>query len=281
MSLAPETLLEAGQAVLAAGAPEAKVAAAQAAMELIKMGAPLGDIAGASAPSGPARPVRPPLVPPAGVPRRRLSSPAGRAALLHAIAHIEFNAIDLAFDMAIRFCSETDLLGMDTEAFVKDWISVGGDEARHFGLISERLADLDCAYGDLPAHNGLWEAADATAGNLLARLVVAPLILEARGLDVTPDMIERLRVQGDEASVSVLEVIYRDEIGHVACGKRWFSTVCARLELEPVETFRNLQEKYFSGRLKPPFNHSARDAAGLDRAFYERRTNQSDVKVDG
>ncbi|WP_428408098.1 ferritin-like domain-containing protein [Hyphococcus sp.] len=261
------SLLTAAVEVLETAEPKAKAAAAAVAGDLRDAGAPLG--APSALPDRPARPARPELVPPGEVPRRRLGSPEGRAALLHAIAHIEFNAIDLAFDMAARFAREIEAAGLDGTAFARDWISVGGEEARHFRMIEARLADLDCRYGDLPAHDGLWEAAESTSHDALARLAVAPLILEARGLDVTPDMIERLNSAGDNASAAALEVIYREEVGHVACGKRWFDALCAARGLQPEETFKSLRNRHFRGQLKPPFNHEARAKAGLSQGFYE------------
>jgi uncharacterized ferritin-like protein (DUF455 family) len=270
------TLIDAAAAVLRAAEPAAKVAAAEAADWLARSGAPLGADT-SSAPETPARPDRPRLVAPSEVSRRRLGTPLGRAALLHAIAHIEFNAIDLAFDMACRFVPALQADGLDARAFAVDWISVGGEEASHFSLLEDRLAALGCRYGDHPAHNGLWEAAAKTRGEVLARLAIAPLILEARGLDVTPDMIERLRAAGDGDSAAALEVIYREEVGHVACGKRWFDALCAARGLEPIETFTLLRRKYFPGSLKPPFNHEARALAGLPRAFYEPIGNETGV----
>jgi uncharacterized ferritin-like protein (DUF455 family) len=237
--------------VLKTAAPEAKSQAALAAAAMCEGGAALGDFREIP-PIRPKRPPLPVLSPPSEVPRRRFGSPHGRAALLHAIAHIEFNAIDLAFDMAARFAGDVQRLGLDPGAFTADWFSVGGDEARHFRLICDRLADLGVAYGDFPAHDGLWEAAEATSGNLLARLAVAPLILEARGLDVTPNMAQRLRDSGDADSAEVLNIIYRDEIGHVACGYRWFLSICRAFEHQPAEMFHSLKAKYFAGALKPP-----------------------------
>ena len=266
---APGCLLEAACAVLKAGAPEDKTAAARRAAALLAGGADLGEASRFEAPAAPARPEKPPLAPPGAVPRRRLGSEAGRVALIHAIAHIEFNAIDLAFDMAARFAGEIDRLGLDARAFAADWIGVGEDEARHFGMVADRLAALGTAYGDLPAHNGLWEAAEDTAGSLAARLAVAPLVLEARGLDVTPGMIERLRAAGDEESAAILTVIYEDEIGHVACGRRWFNRVCDAMGRPPAEEFKTLLATHFKGDLKPPFNHEARARAGLPRAYYD------------
>ncbi len=261
------TIVDAAGAVLAAAAPVDKIASARAALEAVEAGAPLGG--GSAPPARPARPDRPLLTPPADVPRRRLGSPEGRIALLHAVAHIEFNAIDLAFDMAARFGQAIARAGLDANAFVADWIRIGEEEARHFSLIEARLTDYGAAYGDLPAHDGLWEAASATGHDVAARLAVAPMILEARGLDVTPGMIDRLRAAGDEKSGAVLQTIYDDEIGHVACGDRWFHAVCKARGENPVAAFRALKDRYFAGVLKPPFNHAARDAAGLDRRFYE------------
>lgn len=261
------TLLAAAAAVLETADPADKTAAAEKADALRLASAPLG--APVKAPDRPARPEKPDLVPPGAVPRRRLGSPEGRAALLHAIAHIEFNAIDLAFDMALRFTAAIEAAGLNGEAFAHDWIRVGGEEARHFRMIEARLGDLNCRYGDYPAHDGLWEAAETTAHDALARLAVAPLILEARGLDVTPDMIERLKAAGDSASAAPLEVIYREEVGHVACGKRWFDALCAARGLDPAPAFRRLRDECFRGQLKPPFNHEARAKAGLSQGFYE------------
>ncbi len=269
MTQPPLTLLEAAIAVLKSDSATAKCAAAEQAVSALSAGAQVGDFAHMRPPLRPARPPRPVLTRPADVPRRRLGSPEGRIALLHAIAHIEFNAIDLAFDMAARFASEINSLGLNSLAFLRDWFGVGGDEARHFGLIARRLSELGATYGDFPAHNGLWEAAENTSENLLARVVVAPLILEARGLDVTPGMIARLRSAGDYQSAAVLEVIYEEEISHVACGKRWFHAICNAQSLEPAATFHALQAEYFTGALKPPFNHEARERAGLSRELYD------------
>ena len=261
------TIVDAAVAVLAAADPVDKLAAAQRALETVETGAPMGG--GIAPPPRPARPARPILTAPGNVPRRRLGSAEGRIALLHAVAHIEFNAIDLAFDMAARFHGAIAEAGLNASAFLADWIGVGAEEARHFSLIEARLGDYGAAYGDLPAHDGLWEAAGATAHDVAARLAIAPMILEARGLDVTPGMIDKLRAAGDEKSGAVLQIIYDEEIGHVACGDRWFHAVCKAQGEVPVTAFRALKGRYFAGGLKPPFNHAARDAAGLDRRFYE------------
>ncbi|MEL6507845.1 MAG: ferritin-like domain-containing protein [Pseudomonadota bacterium] len=225
-------------------------------------------------PDIPQRPSRLRLVRPADVPRRRLGSEAGRASLLHAIAHIEFNAIDLAFDMAARFTPSVAAMGLNWEAFLNDWLTVGREEALHFSLINDRLTAFGLAYGDLPAHAGLWDAARQTADSVLARLAIAPMVLEARGLDVTPTMIEKLRTHGDHDSALILQRIYDDEIGHVAIGTSWFEGVCAKEGKQPLETFHQLVAERFSGQIKPPFNVAGRAEAGLDFAFYGRLARQ-------
>jgi uncharacterized ferritin-like protein (DUF455 family) len=256
-------LADAACAVLRAAAPADKVAltqrfaAAHAAGALLPGGS-------ANPPDHPARPARPLLLPPRAMKRRRAAgSAAGRIALLHALAHIELNAIDLAWDIVARFAAA------QPPDFAADWIAVAAEEAKHFALLAARLAEHDTEYGDLPAHDGLWEAAQATAGDLLARLAVVPLVLEARGLDITPEMIVRLDRAGDETSAAVLRIIYADEIGHVATGVRWFRRECARAGRDPAAAFAALVRRHYKGALKPPFNRDARRAAGLDPAFYE------------
>jgi uncharacterized ferritin-like protein (DUF455 family) len=215
-------------------------------------------------PDRPARADRLVLLPPADVPRRRISrGTRGRAALLHALAHIELNAIDLAWDIVARFAP----MGLP-HGFFDDWVRVAHEEATHFELLTTRLAELDTAYGDLPAHDGLWDAAVSTGHDLAARLAVVPLVLEARGLDVTPAIIERLRAVDDHASAAVLEVIYRDEIGHVAIGRNWFEHICAERGYEPETQWQNLVETCFRGVLKPPYNVDARTAAGFPESWY-------------
>lgn len=219
-------------------------------------------------PDAPARPERPILLPPQAVPRRRLGSFEGRIALLHALAHIELNAVDLAFDMAARFEGEIVEAGLDPAAFIRDWFAVGAEEARHFALLDGRLRELGSAYGELPAHGALWESATRTADSVLARLAIAPMVLEARGLDVTPGLARRLSLAGDEASAHILDLIYREEIGHVAAGARWFNLVCDARGVDPATEFARLVGERFAGGLKPPFNLAARSAAGLPEAFY-------------
>lgn len=261
-------ILDLAVAALTAAEPAEKVAAANSAVDALpdfKSYAP----GAARPPDRPARPARPRLVSPGAVPRRRLGTVQGRVALLHALAHIEFNAVDLAFDMAARFAGEVAADGLDAAAFIADWVRVGGEEARHFGMLAARLAELGAFYGDHPAHDGLWEAAESTRHDLLARLSVAPMALEARGLDVTPGMIERLSAAGDAASADILKVIYADEVGHVAVGVRWFEAICAARGLEPRLTFRRLVARHLAGGLKPPFNARARADAGFSSAYYE------------
>ncbi len=250
-------------AILAASDPAAKVSASRALGKIWREGAiAVGD---SSPPRHPARPPRPTLRPPREMPKRRaFGAPAGRIALLHALAHIELNAIDLAWDIVARFCGEAL-----PRAFFDDWVGVAAEEAGHFELLARRLADFGAAYGDLPAHDGLWEAASATADDLLARLAIVPLVLEARGLDVTPQMAAKLDRAGDAQSAAILRRIYDDEIGHVAIGMRWFDRLCRVRGLVPEAVFGERVRRCFKGDLKPPFNHAARAAAGLPRRFYE------------
>ncbi len=216
-------------------------------------------------PSHPARPRHPLLRPPKEMPKRRaFGSTAGRIALVHALAHIELNAIDLAWDLVARY-SGADL----PHAFFDDWVGVAAEEANHFELLAGRLGDFGVAYGDLPAHDGLWQAAAATADDLLARLAVVPLVLEARGLDVTPEMAARLERAGDACSAAILQRIYRDEIGHVAIGLRWFEYLCRTRGLDPQAVFHDRVRRCFKGDLKPPFNREARAAAGFPARYYE------------
>jgi uncharacterized ferritin-like protein (DUF455 family) len=194
--------------------------------------------------------------------RGRGGSDRGRIAMLHALAHIEYVAIDLAFDLIGRFGAQFP------RSFVDDWMRVGGEEAMHFAILARRLRALGATYGDLPAHDGLWEAAEATARDPLARLAVVPMVLEARGLDVTPATIDRFRAAGDNRSARLLERILADEINHVATGVRWFESLCAAQHLSPGPQWRALVAVHFRGRIKPPFNDSARFAAGLTRELY-------------
>jgi uncharacterized ferritin-like protein (DUF455 family) len=256
------TLAQACRAVLLTADPAAKVRAARETARGWRRGT-LARAFDTTMPDRPARPDRPELLPPNQMPKRgRGGSERGRVAMLHALAHIEFVAIDLAFDMVGRFG------GLFPRAFADDWISVGADEAMHFALLDRRLRALGSGYGALPAHDGLWEAAEATAGDALARLAVVPMVLEARGLDVTPATVDRFRAAGDGRSAAILERIYRDEIRHVAAGSRWFLSACEAQRIEPVSEWKRLVGARFRGALKPPFNDSARGEAGLSREFY-------------
>lgn len=264
-------IASAARSVLDTGAPRDKAARARAVAAAWRAGSlSVPESWPATAPDhAPARPSRPELVPPGQVPRRRLNSVHGRVALLHAIAHIEFNAIDLAFDLVMRFGGDERIPDARRQAFINDWISVGDDEARHFIMVEDRLNALDAAYGDHPAHNGLWDAAVSTGHDLAARLAIAPLVLEARGLDVTPGMINRLISAGDKDSAAILQVIYDEEIGHVGAGARWFTAMAEKAGEDPQTYFQALVKEHFRSPLKRPFNFKARQSAGFPETFYE------------
>lgn len=252
------TLFDVAGDCLALCDPEAKIAATIAARRAWDEGALGLEPAGEAPPIGePGRPPRPLLVAHTRLPKRKPGSVQGRAALIHAIAHIEFNAINLAWDAVYRFRAMP-------RDYYADWIRVAGEESSHFRLLAGHLGTLGFAYGDFEAHNGLWEMARKTAHDALVRMALVPRVLEARGLDVTPGMIERLRRQGDAVAVSILELILREEIGHVAIGSRWYHYLCRQRRLEPAGTFRRLLGEYMRGHLKGPFNVEARLAAGFD-----------------
>ncbi|MBW3549522.1 MAG: ferritin-like domain-containing protein [Proteobacteria bacterium] len=253
------SLFDAARTCLDAATPEAKVSATFAAAEAFARGElSIPDDAPPPKPIGmPGRPQRPRLVHPRELPKRGLGTDEGRAAFVHAIAHIEFNAIDLAWDAVYRF------RGLP-QAFHADWVGVAHDEARHFMLLRERLRELGFDYGDFDAHNGLWEMAEKTAHDGLARMALVPRVLEARGLDVTPGMIVKLRSLGDDATADILEVILREEVAHVAAGSRWFRWYCERAGVEPGPRFRELLAEYARAVLYGPFNFEARSAAGFD-----------------
>jgi uncharacterized ferritin-like protein (DUF455 family) len=207
----------------------------------------------------PGRPLLPRLVHPARVPRRSPAKPEGLAALLHAIAHIEFNAINLALDAAWRF------EGMPLQ-FHLDWLRVAAEEAYHFTLLSDHLASLGHGYGDFDAHDGLWAMCEKTAGDVVARMALVPRTLEARGLDATPQIQHKLRQAGSPAAlrgVEILDIILRDEVGHVAVGNRWYRWLCERDGLDPVGHYAQLVERHCAPRLYPPFNRDARLRAGF------------------
>ena len=217
----------------------------------------------ASPPPRPARPALPALLDPRDVPRRRPGSPEGRIALLHAVAHIELNAVDLHWDLIARFTDQPMPPG-----FYDDWVKAADEEAKHFNLMCDCLEALGSHYGALPAHAGMWRAAEDTADDLMGRLAVVPMVLEARGLDVTPNMIEVFRKAGDAQAVTALEVIYSEEVAHVAYGSKWFNWMCGREGSDPKDRFHALVRRYFHGSLKPPFNVEKRAEAGLPPDFY-------------
>ncbi len=228
---------------------------------------PIGD---AVPPDRPARPDRPELLDPRDVPRRRPGSPQGRIALLHAIAHIELNAVDLHWDMVARFHESNMPLG-----FYDDWVKAADEESKHFNLLCDCLEAMGSHYGALPAHAGMWRAAEDTAGDILGRLAVVPMVLEARGLDVTPGMIEVFERAGAEDAVAALRVIYAEEVGHVAYGSKWFNYLCGQQGLDPQPVFLELVRRYFHAPLKPPFNDEKRAQAGLPPDFYWPLTEPS------
>ena len=207
----------------------------------------------------PGRPGSPKLVSPRDVARRNLATEEGRIALIHAIAHIEFNAINLALDALYRF---QDM----PEEYYKDWMQVAFEEAQHFTMLSKRLQSLGCEYGDFDAHNGLWEMALKTQHSAIARMALVPRVLEARGLDVTPGMIQRLQGHGDSATVDILKIIFEQEIGHVAVGSRWFNYACELEDMSPEETFQDLLKEFMAGQLRGPFELEARKKAGFSDA---------------
>lgn len=213
----------------------------------------------------PGRPDRPKLVSPRDLNARKISTPEGHAALIHAICHIEFNAIDLAWDAIYRFRELP-------REFYDDWVKVADEEAYHFSLLRQHLQGLGYDYGDFDAHNGLWEMAQKTAHDPLVRMALVPRVLEARGLDVTPGIMAKLNNIGDVEAVSILEIIFRDEIGHVEIGSRWFQYLCEQRDMEPKSTFRDLLEQYMKGSLKGPFHKEARLKAG----FTEEELNYLD-----
>ena len=222
----------------------------------------------------PGRPDKPVLVAPGDVPKRRLNTHEGLAALVHAVTHIEFNAINLAWDAVYRFRNLP-------RQFYADWIKVATEEAHHFRLLRQRLSALGSDYGDFPAHNGLWDMAVRTAFDPLVRMALVPRVLEARGLDVTPGMIARLRQAGDEETVAILEIILRDEIGHVAIGSHWFQYLCQQRGLDAAQTFHELLERYFPGQICGPFHYEARRQAGFSTVELEALERMGAGKAQG
>lgn len=217
----------------------------------------------ANPPMQPARPAQPQLLDPRDVPRRRPGSVQGRTAILHAVAHIELNAVDLHWDIIARFGHIPMPPG-----FYDDWVKSADEESKHYNLVCDCLDAMGSHYGALPAHAGMWRAAEDTAADILGRLAVVPMVLEARGLDVTPGMIEVFRKAGQQDVVDALGVIYAEEVGHVAYGSKWFHFLCGRHDLDPKDQFHALVKRYFHGALKPPFNEEKRAEAGLPPDFY-------------
>ena len=215
-------------------------------------------------PERPGRPLKPALLAPRDMPRRSTSGLAGRIALIHALAHIELNAVDMTWDLIGRFYT-----AQVPRSFLDNWVQVALEEAKHFELLGQRLHELGAAYGDLPAHDGLWQSAQATGHDLMARVAILPLVLEARGLDVQPAMIEGARRHGDERTAAIFEIIYRDEKRHVAIGAKWFRFLCDQRSLAPEPTFHALVRAHFRGTIRPPFNDKARSEAGLAPGFYK------------
>ncbi len=254
----PGSLFEAARACLDAAAVDDKIALTRRhAASFLRGDLAVPDDAPVPEPIRmPGRPPRPLLVHPRDLPRRGFGSDAGRAAFIHSIAHIELNAVDLAWDAAYRF------RGMPADYYL-DWVRIADDEARHFLMLQERLRALGHGYGDFDAHNGLWEMCEKTAHDGLARMALVPRVLEARGLDVTPGMIVKLRALGDDATADVLEVILREEVAHVAAGSRWFRWHCDRRGIAPEPKFRELLVEYARAVLHGPFNVQARSAAGF------------------
>lgn len=218
---------------------------------------------GSGMPKRPGRPDKPELLPPRDMPKRSTGQ-AGKQALIHSLAHIELNAVDLTWDMIGRF-NGTPM----PRSFYDDFVQVGLEEAQHFLMISKRLHELGSYYGALPAHDGLWEAAQSTEGSLIARLAIIPLVLEARGLDITPSLIAKMIQIGDDETARCLSVIYEDEKKHVAFGAKWFRFMCDRIKERPEPLFHDLVRTHFRGGLKPPFNDKARSEAGLTPGFYK------------
>lgn len=261
-----QTLTEMAVAVLTTADGRAKTALsrahaarwrnARAAGEVI----PIGDTL---PPQTPARPALPLLLDPRDVPRRRPGTAAGRIALLHAVAHIELNAVDLHWDIVARFADVPFPLG-----YYDDWVKAADEESKHFNLMCDCLEAAGSHYGALPAHAGMWRAASDTATDLLGRLAVVPMVLEARGLDVTPGMIALFTQAGQVDAVAALNLIYAEEVHHVAYGAKWFNFLCGRQDLDPTQTFHKLVRQYFHGPLKPPFNEAKRAEAGMPPDFY-------------
>lgn len=221
------------------------------------------EVGKATPPLHPSRPAQPELLSPRDVPKRKPGTPAGRIALLHAVAHIELNAVDLHWDIIARFAHIPMPPG-----FYDDWVKAADEESKHFNLMCDCLEAAGSHYGALPAHAGMWRAAEDTAEDFMGRLAIVPMVLEARGLDVTPGMIEVFDNAGEEQAVAALRTIYAEEVGHVAYGSKWFHFLCGRENADPKDVFHRLVRQYFKGGLKPPFNDEKRAEAGIPPDFY-------------
>jgi len=224
---------------------------------------PAIEVGTANPPLRPSRPAKPELLDPRDVPRRKPGSPEGRIAILHAVAHIELNAVDLHWDLIARFSDTPMPIG-----FFDDWVKSADEESKHFNLMCDRLEAHGSHYGAMAAHAGMWKAAEDTVDDLLGRLAVVPMVLEARGLDVTPGMVKIFKNAGDKETVAALDVIYAEEVHHVSYGSKWFHFLCGRHDLDPKDVFHDLVQRYFHGPLKAPFNEEKRAEAGIPPDFY-------------
>jgi uncharacterized ferritin-like protein (DUF455 family) len=219
-------------------------------------------------PNQPGRPARPELVDPLSLSSRSVHTPEGLAALIHAVAHIEFNAINLALDAIWRFADMPP-------SFYSDWLNVAQEEATHFTLLNEHLQSLGFTYGDFAAHDGLWEMAFRTADDVLARMALVPRTLEARGLDACPAVRHKLSSAGDRVGATIIDRILKDEIGHVAIGNYWYRWLCDARHIDPLQTYRTLSKTHRAPKLKAPFNIEARRAAGFDQQELDDLTDQA------
>ena len=257
------TLSEGALTVLKAASVEEKTALSRKVASAWQQGH-ISEIGKAKPPDRPERPEKPEILSPRAMPRRGIGAKAGRIALIHALTHIEFNAIDLAWDIIARFTAD-EL----PRAFYEDWVSVAAEETEHFLSLNKLMQAEGASYGDLPAHDGLWEAAEKTKGDLLARLAVIPLTLEARALDTAPPTIDKLNPATEQTSIAVMRQVVEDEIKHVAIGVRWFEFLCQRDQKDPATSYQTIIRPFFPKGLKGPFNHQARHQAGMPSTYYE------------
>jgi uncharacterized ferritin-like protein (DUF455 family) len=256
-------LTEAALAVLCAADPAEKVRLTAEVAANWQSGV-IRSLGNARPPDRPARPERPLTLAPGKMPRRRLGGESGKIAMLHALAHIELNAIDLGWDIIARF-ADCNL----PKSFFDDWVTLAQEEARHFAGLQGLLTGLGSGYGALPVHDGLWDAAQKTSHDLMSRLALIPMTLEARALDTAPATIARLEAAGETTIVAVLNGILEDEITHVATGVRWFNHLCDATGQDPARQYQMIVSTHFTKGLKPPFNRNARDRANFPPAYYE------------